>query len=224
MKKARNNRGFPSRGLSVDPNLDFSELELEAGSKGYRDWHWGFDGKKVVDWNDSDMPRMLIECGKLVRLHVRVPNSKIHPRRRKDSMIEFSRNVSPHAHVTFDPDHKYQRLYLLVPPEQRATLKKKFWNNNPFQALPLSELAQIAGGQQGNMNDYPDVLAKPLGVLTAVVYVTAKKGDSHQNGGSFYIHHVGEISHTYPFLCIDDKGRLWLTGGSTTAPTPGITD
>ena len=139
-------------------------------------------------------------------------------------MIEFARNVSPRAHIAYDPEHEHERLYRLVLPSQRKTLKERFWDHNAMKPVNLNDLAKIAGGKHGRKRDYPNVMAKPLGVLTAVVYYTAKKGDAKPNGGSFYIHHVGEISSRYPFLCIDKKGRLWLAGGNTTSPTPGITD
>ena len=212
--------------LYIDDSLSLSKDEVQDGVGGYETWHWGYKPRKVVDWNDKDMPRMLIECGRLVRLHVRLPrdpNGK-HPRRRRDPRIEFSRAVSKHAHIAYDPQHPFERLYLLIPKSQRQTLKKAFWDNNNMPPQPLNQLAQIAGGKHGNMNDYPNILCKPLGVLTAVVYYTAKKGDAPEDGGSFYIHEVGELSHHYPFLCIDKQGRLWLAGGNTESPPPGITD
>lgn len=226
MPKAKKNFKKGAMPQYVDPSLDLDFDELSEGTQQYETWHWGYEPRKVVDWNDKDMPRMLIECGKLVRLHVRLPrhpDSK-HPRRRRDPRIEFSRAVSQHAHIAYDPQHPYERLYLLIPKSQRQTLKKKFWDNNSMPPQPLNQLAQIAGGKHGNLNDYPNILCKPLGVLTAVVYYTAKKGDAPEDGGSFYIHEVGELSHRYPFLCIDKQGRLWLAGGSTTSPPAGITD
>lgn len=222
MARSKKNRSD----LYVDPSLDLDARELDQGQGAYTSWHWGYNPRKVVDWDDPDMPRMLIECGRLVRLHVRAPRetNEVHPRRRRDAMIEFSAFVSKDAHIAYDPNHMFERLYLLIPPSQRKTLKKKFWDHNPMRAMNLNDLAQIAGGKHGKQRDYPNVLAKPLGVLTGVVYYTAKKGDAERDKGSFYIHKVGEISHRYPFLCIDAKGRLWLAGGNTRSPSPGITD
>lgn len=212
--------------LDIDPSLALAAGEVEKGASEYNQWHWGYQPRRVMDWNDKDMPRMLVECGKLVRLHVRLPRDgrSAHPRRRRDAMIEFSRNVSANAHIAYDPDHPYERLYLLVPKSQQRTLKQRFWDSNPVAARNLNELAAIAGGKHGRKRDYPNVMCKPIGVLTGVVYHTAKKGDSPEHGGSFYIHKVGEISHVYPFLCADAKGRLWLAGGNYTSPSPGITD
>jgi len=215
-----------SRSMDIDPALDLDGREMKKGAEDYSKWHWGYSPRKVVDWNDPDMPRMLVECGKLVRLHVRAPrdSNSVHPRRRRDAMIEFSRNVSDNAHIAYDPEHPHERLYLLVPPSQRRTIKKRFWDNNPMPARNLNDLAAIAGGKHGRKRDYPNVVCKPIGVLTGVVYYTAKRGDSPENGGSFYIHKVGELSAHYPFLCVDNKGRLWLAGGNYTSPPPGITD
>lgn len=169
---------------------------------------------------------MLIECGRLVRMHIRAPkgaHQNRHPRRQRDSMIEFSQSVAANSHIAYDPDHPDERLYLLVPPQASTTLKKRFWDENEFRPMPLNEVAVIAGGRHGR-RDYPNVMVKPIGVLTAVVYFTSKKGDVVNGVGSYYIHKMGELSKFFPFLCADSRGRLWLSGGNYKSPTPGITD
>jgi hypothetical protein len=210
--------------VPVDDSLDLSSSEYDKGVQAYDDWHWGNCAHKVVDWNDSDFPRMLIECGRLIRLHVRVPDSvtgvRRHPRRRRDAMIEFARNVSSNSHVAYDPDHRHERLYLLVDSRASQALKQRFWDDNPMDPQPLQYWASLAGGRHGRSRDYPDILVKPVGVLTDIVYKTDKQGD----GLSFYIHKMGELTHHLPILCVDERGRLWLAGGNYTCPTPGITD
>ena len=206
--------------MKVDPTLDLSETELAQGSKAYEDWHWGVGGQKVVDWKDSDMPATLIECGRLIRMHVRAPGGGTHPRRKRDTMIELSQRASQGSHVAFDPEHPDERLYLLLSPSTRPTMKERFWDHNNLPATDLNQMASYAGGRTGRRKDYPHVAVKPVGVLTAVVYYTNKKGD----GQSYYIHQMGELSHNFPILCVDRKGRLWLAGGNYTCPTPGITD
>jgi hypothetical protein len=70
-------------------------------------------------------------------------------------------------------------------------------------------------------------MVKPIGVLTGVVYKTAKAGDQDAAGvGSFYIHKMAEVGSesVFPVLSVDQIGRFWLAGGSYTCPTPGITD
>ena len=212
--------------MKVDGSLDLTQGELQKGDKEYADWHWFQQGNtpvKVVDWNDKDMPRMLIECGKLIRLHLRMPRArgnKGHPRRERDTMIEFSKEVSGNSHIAYDPNQPDERLYLLIGGRAKDALKRRFWDENGVDPLPLKEVARLAGGKHGKRGDYPNVMVKPAGVLTAVVYHTNKKED----GPSYYIHKMGELSHNFPILCVDQKGRLWLAGGNYTCPTPGITD
>ena len=217
MAKLRLNRGD----LPVDPSLGLGPQSVEKGAKAYKDWHWGLDPVRVKDWNDPDMPDMLIECGRLIRIHVAAPQAgtRRHPRRNRDTMIEFSRSISSGAHIAFDPDHPHERLYLLVPPRARHVLRERFWEQNTAPAMNLNQAAAIAGGRHAK-NDYPQIQVKPIGVMTAVVYFTDKKGD----GKSYYIHKMGEVSHHYPILCVDASGRLWIAGGNYTSPTPGITD
>jgi hypothetical protein len=205
--------------IPVDPSLNISPDVLDKGEKLYEDWHWGLKPQEVVDWDDTDMPPMLIQCGKLIRLHVRAPNSGRHPRRQRDAMIEFSRAASANCHIAYDPDHPHERLYLLVVPSARKALCQRFWHGNSAPPSSLAHLAHIAGGKHAK-EDYPDVQAKPIGVLTAVVYFTHKKGD----GPSYYIHHMGELSHHFPILVIDCEGRLWMAGGNYTTPVAGITN
>jgi len=218
--RARQNRGGPKIGKGVD----LSPQEIERGSSQYSDWHWSEKPTKVVDWGDPDMPEMLVECGKLIRVHVRAPEgarpNHSHPRRERDTMIEFSRSVAEKSHLAYDPDHPYQRLYLLVDRSAQPTLAQRFWHQNAFAPMLLGNVAAVAGGRHGGSNDYPHIMVKVIGVLTDLVYFTTKTGD----GPSFYRHQLAEISGLFPFLCCDATGRLWLAGGNTTSPTQGVTD
>lgn len=218
--RSKKNRG----GLNVGPDVTLNEGQITKGSQAYDDWHWGNRPSKVVDWGDEDFPPMLIECGRLVRLHLRAPEgvqtNRRHPRRKRDTMIEFSRSVSDNSHVAYDPDHPEERLYFLVDPKARPTLARRLFHENHAPPMPLSYLAQLAGGRHSKRQDYPEVMVKPAGVLTALVYFTDKKED----GPSYYIHKMGELSQHFPILASDAQGRLWLAGGNYTCPTPGITD
>ena len=135
-------------------------------------------------------------------------------------MIELSRRASAKSFIAFDPDHPDERLYLLLDRSASPAIKHRFWDENHVPSLPLADAARLAGGRHGKRDDYPSVAVKPVGVLTALVYYTHKKGD----GPSYYIHKMGELSHNFPILCVDSEGRLWLAGGNYTCPTPGITD
>jgi len=226
MKPARKNRSSEAKGLTVDSNVSLTAPQLQEGQKKFSDWHWGIGANKVIDWGDKDYPPMLIECGRLVRMHVRVPEGKDatgnpHPRRRRDTMIELSRTTSENSHLAYDPDHPDERLYLLVDPQASQTLAKRFWTENDAQPMNLNRLAAIAGGRHGKRQDYPNLQVKPVGILTALVYFTEKQGD----GRSFYIHTMAELNGgIHPVLSTDSKGRLWLAGGGYRVPTPGITD
>lgn len=228
-RKNRSTKAMPK--VDLDPAVDLSPTALATGSKRFENWHWGIGPARVLDWNDPDYPKMLVECGRLIRLHVRAPDNSpghpghTHPRRKRDTMIELSRTASECSHVAFDPEHTDERLYLLVEPKACETLGKRFWHENDFRPMDLNSLAAIAGGRHGKRADYPKIMVKPVGVLTAVVYYTHKKGDENPgNPRSFYIHAVGELSSHYPILCCDERGRLWLAGGNYRSPDPGITD
>ncbi len=218
----RSSKAKKNRSVTVAPTVNLTAAQLQAGKNYYEDWHWGIKPSKVVDWNDSDMPETLIECGRLVRLHLRAPNhqNRKHPRRERDTMIEFSREVASNSHVAYDPDHPNQRLYLCVADKALAPLAQRFWTENAYKPMLLGDLAAIIGGQHGDPRDYPAIQVKPVGLLTSIVYYTNKKGD----GPSYYIHKLGEISHLYPCLACDARGRIWMAGANYSAPTPGITD
>ena len=220
---------------SLDTNL------LTRGNKDYSNWHWGDEPVNVIDWDDDTYPEYLVTCGNLVRIHFRavrgeaddgkqvkgpagqlMKKNKGHPRREKDTMIELARPMAAKSFLTFDPSHSNQRLYLLITPEVAPILAEKFWHDNTINPLKLSTVASIAGGRQGmsNSDAYPDLWVKPIGLCTALVYHTLKKGD----GASYYIHNVGEITGKFPIICCDELGRLWLAGGDYTCPEEGITN
>ena len=223
MAKAKRNFKGPLSGLK--------EADRLLGEKRNRDWHWFSEGdnwtQHIIEVDDDDLPSHLIECGRLIRLHIRAPSTartNRHPRRRRDTKIEFSAAVSKNSHVAFDPNHRDERLYLIVSPQAQAELKKAFWDRSSMKSQSLNDVAEVAGGRHGQ-RDYPDVLVKPLGVITAVVYRTRKSGDENpEDPRSYYIHKLAEITGKFPFLCVDDRGRLWFVGGNYTSPTPGITD
>jgi hypothetical protein len=182
-------------------------------------WTWR-TGEPVhaVEWDDfGDLN--LVECGRLARLHFRAPR-KGHPRRDRDTMFELARPYARRSFLAFDADHPHQRLYLCVAPEATPYIAQRFWAENSAPAMPLGHAAALAGGRHGKSGDYPDVMVKPVGLLTAIVYHTHKNGD----GPSYYIHQMAEESCHYPFLAADAQGRFWVAGGNYTCPVQGITD
>jgi len=215
--KAKTNRG------------KLSPEDYKKGRQMAADWKWfeadEFDQQfKLVEWDDPDYPEgVLIECGNLARIHFRAPKSNArgqrHPRRRRDTTITLSRPMAAQSQLAFDPEHPNERLYMLIAPEACESLASRFWAENGVEAKTLDEWALLAGGRHAR-GGYPNVIAKPVGVMTAVVYYTHKKED----GPSFYIHKMGEMTCHFPVLCCDQRGRLWVCGGNYTSPTPGITD
>ena len=191
-------------------------MKKGAVKKAFEKWHWGIEPTQEVNWDDKDLPEYLVECGRLVELHVRPleGNPKL-----KDRVIKFKKSNSNASHVAFDPEHPSQRLYLLLNAGARRKMKK-LWDKSEYDVHTPYEIAKYVGGRHSKKNDYPRVKVRPLGVLTNVVYATEKKGD----GFSFYIHKMGEESGIQPAVGVDKKGRVWVLGGNYTSPTPGITD
>lgn len=206
-------------------NLD--ERAFQRARQGVADWHWyeagEFDNQlRMIDWDDPDYPPgALISCGNFARVHFRAPSTQRnrHPRRRRDTTITLNRKAAQHSWLAFDPEHRDYRLYILLAPEAKEGLSQRFWRENPLQPKPLAQWAMMSGGRHSR-GGYPAVRAKPVGIMTAVVYFTDKRDD----GPSFYIHRMGEMSCVFPILVCDEKGRLWVCGGSYRSPTPGITD
>lgn len=188
-------------------------MNKKKGAKAYKRWHWGIEPTKEVEWSDPELPDYLIETGRLVELHYEPLAGG------KKKIIKLNKTDSNGSHLAFDPDHKYERLFILSSPSFKKKMKK-YWTNSPWDSIPLREAAKEAGGKHGKMRDYPDVRVRPIGVLTNITYACEKKGD----GYSFYIHHMGEESGIQPWLTVDKRGKLYIAGGNYTSPTPGITD
>jgi hypothetical protein len=191
-------------------------------------WKWyepnEFDEQlTLTEWDDPDYPEgVLVECGYLARIHIRAPGREVggrHPRRQRDTAISFHVSSAKQNQLAFDPEHPDDRLYMLVEPTARKSLASRFWEGNDTAPRMLEDWALMAGGRHSR-GGYPRVMAKPMGVMTAVVYYTTKKDD----GPSFYIHLMGEMTCHFPILCCDAQGRLWICGGNYTSPTPGITN
>jgi hypothetical protein len=181
--------------------------------KRYRNWHWGIDPSITVDWTDRDLPDELIEIGRLVNLHFN------RGRGGADEILNVVESKVNQTHLCFDPAHKYQRLYVLIPSQVAREVKRKLWSPGA-KSYSLAEIAKMTDGKHSKMRDYPRVAAQPIGHLTHVTYLTHKKGD----GVSNYIHELGEVNGNLPILAVDAKGRLWIVGGDYVCPVPGITN
>jgi hypothetical protein len=210
--------------MKVDPDVGLSADALLRGLNSYQGWHWGRKPRRVLDWNDPDIPATtLISCGRLVRIGFRPFRSQNnrgpHPRRNQNKMFCLTQRATEKSYLAYNPDTRPRRLYLLVDRQASRALAQDFWELNRSPTLALARLARVAGGRQVG-SPYARVKVKPVGMCTELVYFTHKQGD----GPSFYRHPMGEQSGVYPILAADQRGRFWLAGGNYTVPTPGITD
>jgi len=196
---------------------------VSKGAKEYKEKHWGVAHLYEVEWSDKDLDAHLekihrrknpelVEWGRFVGFHF-IPMGK-----KKQEEIQLSNKAANKSHLVYDPEHKNQRLYILLAPLARKEMKREFWKSSG-RPKKLATWAKEVGGRHGS-KDYPDVSAQLIGTLTYVDYAAEKEGD----GFSYYRHKMGEESGIRPYLVIDSKGRLWIVGGNYTGPTPGITD
>ena len=231
MNAKRNRAPVSSLGkVKVAPDVDLESDELEEGIRRARKWTW-FDGKDpkkmpeltVIDVPDDDLGDVkIVACGRLVRIHLRLPRKgPTHPRRQRDTMLELSKRASDNSYIGFQLDHPLDRLHIILDPDVQEAIQQRFWVDSPAPEIDINKLAALAGGKHGKLQDYPKELkVKIVGVMTAVVYLAEKEGD----GLSYYIHKMAEISHEFPIIACDHLGRLWIVGGSYTSPEPGITN
>lgn len=186
--------------------------------KMYSEWHWGVKPQvKPIEVDDPDYPDVLIECGRLVEFTYRPINGNI---KRKDKMYKLNKPDSNNTHLVFNPYHEFDKLYIVTNSEKaKKKAVKDLYKSNPLPDVSLSDISYHTGGRHMG-EDYPNVDAKVIGILTSIVYACEKKGD----GYSFYVHQMGEESGIQPVIAISRDGRFWIVGGNYTAPIQGITD
>jgi hypothetical protein len=190
----------------------------------YKNWHWGEEATRQIEWPDPDYPDTLIEIGRLTELHVKEdPDAKGRPQ-----IIRIPEEHVDGSHLAFDADHAAQRLYILTPEAVRRAARRTYYDadaNMPLEALAQSVAANM-GCTTPHASGYPNINVSPVGYLTHVVYLTHKKGD----GVSLYIHELGENDKhagkpvRLPLLAVDAQGRFWVVAGAYTCPVPGITN
>lgn len=202
----------------------------------YGDWHWG---NPATHTRDFDVPGLsenhpLVEAGLLTELHFDpVDGLNLHMIKTKSlheeaarmgnepaelAVIEVPLSDYNNNHLSFDPKHKYQRLYILLSKTSKRDAQK-LWDALPTRSeIKLKALAKEIGGH--HQHGYPNVTVKPLGILYYVSYFTHKKGD---DPASKYIHRMGEEGGIEPALAVSADGNLWIVGGGYTCPNNGIT-
>lgn len=212
------NRAFAPKEDTKKRKRDDAKKVIQARE----DWTWrSGDPVSMTEWPDYGDLR-LVECGRLIRFHFRAPPEEgRHPRRERDTMFEISQNIAANCYIAFDYDDPGQRLYMLLDPKHvMPIVKQRFWHENNMPAMPLGEVASWTRGRHSDPRSYEHRMVKPFGAFVAVVYHTKKNGD----GISYYIHRMGEETQSYPILCADEEGRVWIAGGDYTAPPQGITN
>lgn len=192
--------------------------EHRDGALRYTKWHWGERPTEVLEVKDPDLPKRLISCGRFIELVVQLASSQ------RIRAIQTSHDPRDHAPdnpnycvLAFDPDHRYERLYICLTPKARANAAQLFDPSKPTHTL--TQLARAFPGRHATA-DYPNVRAQLFGTVMRVTYGTIKKGD----GPSHYVHKHAEATGKHPGVAVDATGRLWIVGGDSVSPVEGITD
>jgi hypothetical protein len=226
----------PARKNKHDYGLPLATIERRHVERSKR-WHWGVPPTQVVRWSDPDYPEAMIEIGRFAEfkaIPVGLRGAKVFPIPKRFWFEEDHtalagdeartnpnpRRVGPMAHLTYDPDHASERIYVCLPDTLCADFAGLYRKN---ATVALSDLAKHVGGRHGKKRDYPEVQVTPLGTLTAVTYFTRKKGDENDGENrSLYEHQMGEDGGIPPMIAADARGRLWLAGGSYSCMIPGV--
>lgn len=167
---------------------------------------------------DEGGEKRLIPCGRLLQIRFRIPVGGEIENGRADE-FNLPTSVGRWSYLMFDNDDERQPLYVVMDTRAKQYAKTNLWKTNPFSSAPLKEYARHTGGRQAK-GWYPNVIVKPVGIATAVIYFATKRED----GSSNYIHRFGEESGIRPLLCVAEDGCLWFAGGDYTCPTAGITN
>lgn len=213
----------------------------QKADEAYTTHHWGYEpnGHKNVQIPGLPEDYPVTEMGLLTHLHLDpLPGTVPLPRIRTNTMddaaammgyepdelsvIEVDPDDWRDNHLSFDPNHPSQRLYLHLSPSSRKDAKTLYRKGEPD--FSLHELAKLAGGRHARRNDYPKgVRAQPLGVLYFTSYYTLKEDENGKPSPSIYIHRMGEEGGIEPVLAVSSDGNLWICGGSYKVPVDGIT-
>jgi hypothetical protein len=216
-----------------------SSAAQKRAADAYKSHHWGYASTHSKDVDLPGLPKdyPLTEMGLLTHLHIDAMPGVRLPKIRTNSMdsaaammgyepdelsvIEVDTDDLNNNHLSWDPAHPSQRLYLHLSPSSRRDARKLWKKGDP--TFSLHECAQMAGGRHAKRNDYPDVRVQPLGILYFTSYYTLKEDESGRPSPSIYIHRMGEEGGIEPVLAVSSDGNLWICGGSYTVPVDGIT-
>ena len=182
--------------------------------KKYKDTHWGIEADQVMRKNDPDLPRELVEMGKLLEIGV-VPETQEKP-------YAISFPVYEETSLAFSQG-KDERLYPILPKRAEQAVKKEHWKPHE-PTVRLGEASKLAGGRQAQFRS-PAVQVQVLGRANYVIYQTQKLDDMKEDGqASHYIHELGEESGILPYIAVAEDGTLWFAGGNYRVLNGGIAD
>lgn len=207
-------------------------------SEVYTRWHWGYKPNRKVSTHIEGLKKThpVVECGLFLEFHidalpgVRLPKVETaslpdeaaeKPDLRYLSVFSVGQSDYNNNHLVFDPEHKDQRLYVVMSPKAKAAAAK-LWDPG-FEVTSLWHLAQVVGGRHAQRDDYPAVPVQPLGLIYYVTYYTLKEEEGGKPTSFRYIHRMGEENGVEPVLAVDATGQLYIAGGSYTCEIAGIT-
>ena len=212
----------------------------DRADKAYKTHHWGYEPthRKQVDLPGVPSDYPLTEMGLLTHLHLDPMPGIDLPTVRTNSLddaaammgyepdslgvIEVDETDLNNNHLSWDPSHPDQRLYLHLSPSSKRDARK-LWQRGEPSFTPL-ELAKLVGGRHAKRDDYPKGLQlQPLGILYFTSYFTLKEDENGVDSPSIYIHRMGEEGGVEPVLAVGSDGSLWICGGSYSVPVDGIT-
>ena len=190
----------------------------------YQRKHWGVPATTAYKVSHPALPAgyEVPELGKLLELRVRgKTGGKAGSNRMRLVRIEPTQP----AQLAYSPD-KVSRLFCLLRPEDNAELARDYGQDATWQSL--NAIHRERGGRQAQWPYAVDVTVTILGILHAVVYHTNKgsyEPGEDPDGPSNYVHEMGtegDEDPVKPLLCMDQRGYLYLAGGSYIVEDRGI--
>lgn len=182
--------------------------------KKYKDTHWGIEANGVMRKDDPDLPRELVEMGKLLEIGV-IPETQEKP-----YAIAFPDYEKTSLAFSQGKD---ERLYPILPKRAEQAVKREHWKPNE-PTVRLGEVNKLTGGRLDKFR-CPAIQVQVLGRANYVIYQTQKLDDMKEDGqASHYIHELGEESGILPYLCVAQDGTLWFAGGNYRVLNAGIAD
>lgn len=182
----------------------------------YRKLHWGMDGTRVFEFDDSALPDPAVSLGALGEVAF-IGSAKDA----EEQALQFHEGCQ----LVVGPKHPC-RLYAGLTPSMRKWARSNLWAAYDVPVWDLGRLAGTIGGKQNRLG-YERVQVKPVGEVVAVIYYTAKLDDFEDDGGqpSYYEHEFGDPTPGInPWLAVSADGRLWFVGGDYFVADHGIID